>query len=129
MEERHENTLWYRYNRNKQDKREYCANRTSFLDRIYTEKEQEYCEKSNKMKYQHYAARFAAKEAIFKAISKNINDTSDWVWKNIEIYNDEQGKPIADISKLEIKNIISMDLSISHIKDYALASFTLILDN
>ena len=33
------------------------------------------------------------------------------------------------LSKLEIKNIISMDLSISHIKDYALASFTLILDN
>lgn len=60
-----------------------------FVDRIFTEKEQEYCEKSNKMKYQHYAARFAAKEAIFKAISKNINNTSNWLWKNIEIYNDE----------------------------------------
>ena len=78
-----------------------------FVDRIFTEKEQEYCEKSNKMKYQHYAARFAAKEAIFKAISKNINNTSNWLWKNIEIYNDEKGRPIADISKLEIKNIIS----------------------
>lgn len=74
-----------------------------FVDRIFTEKEQEYCEKSNKMKYQHYAARFAAKEAIFKAISKNINNTSNWLWKNIEIYNDEKGRPIADISKLEIK--------------------------
>ena len=93
-----------------------------FVDRIFTEKEQEYCEKSNKMKYQHYAARFAAKEAIFKAIS-------NWLWKNIEIYNDEKGRPIADISKLEIKNIISQDLSISHIENYAMASFTLILDN
>lgn len=74
-----------------------------FVDRIFTEKEQEYCEKTNKMKYQHYAARFAAKEAIFKAISKNINNTSNWLWKNIEIYNDEKGRPIADISKLEIK--------------------------
>ncbi len=100
-----------------------------FLDRIYTKNEQDYCEKTNKMKYQHYAARFAAKEAIFKAISKNINNTSNWVWKNIEVYNDEQGKPVADIKKLGIKNIISMDLSISHIKDYAIASFTLILDN
>ena len=100
-----------------------------FVDRIFTEKEQEYCEKSNKMKYQHYAARFAAKEAIFKAISKNINNTSNWLWKNREIYNDEKGRPIADISKLEIKNIISQDLSISHIENYAMASFTLILDN
>ena len=100
-----------------------------FCERVYTENEIKYCESKKSQRYQHYAARFAAKEAIFKAISKNINDTSDWVWKNIEIYNDEQGKPIADISKLEIKNIISMDLSISHIKDYALASFTLILDN
>ena len=99
------------------------------MDRIFTEKEQEYCEKSNKMKYQHYAARFAAKEAIFKAISKNINNTSNWLWKNIEIYNDEKGRPIADISKLEIKKIISQDLSISHIENYAMASFTLILDN
>ena len=49
--------------------------------------------------------------------------------KNIEIYNDEKGRPIADISKLEIKNIISQDLSISHIENYAMASFTLILDN
>lgn len=81
------------------------------------------------MKYQHYAARFAAKEAIFKAISKNINNTSNWLWKNIEIYNDEKGRPIADISKLEIKKIISQDLSISHIENYAMASFTLILDN
>ena len=85
--------------------------------------------KTNKMKYQHYAARFAAKEAIFKAISKNINNTSNWLWKNIEIYNDEKGRPIADISKLEIKKIISQDLSISHIENYAMASFTLILDN
>ncbi len=99
------------------------------MDRIFTEKEQEYCEKTNKMKYQHYAARFAAKEAIFKAISKNINNTSNWLWKNIEIYNDEKGRPIADISKLEIKKIISQDLSISHIENYAMASFTLILDN
>lgn len=49
--------------------------------------------------------------------------------ENIEIYNDEKGRPIADISKLEIKNIISQDLSISHIENYAMASFTLILDN
>ena len=41
----------------------------AFLRRVFTEKEIEYCESKNKQKYQHYAARFAAKEAVFKAIS------------------------------------------------------------
>ena len=45
----------------------------SFLNRIYTEKEIEYCNKSIAMKYQHFAARFAAKEAVFKAISEYID--------------------------------------------------------
>ena len=40
-----------------------------FLNKVYTKKEINYCESTNKMKYQHYAARFAAKEAVFKAIS------------------------------------------------------------
>lgn len=47
----------------------------------YSQKRTRILRKSNKMKYQHYAARFAAKEAIFKAISKNINNTSNWLWK------------------------------------------------
>ena len=41
-----------------------------FLNKIYTEKEIEYCESKKNQKYQHYAARFSAKEALFKAISK-----------------------------------------------------------
>ena len=41
----------------------------AFLKRVYTESEIAYCEAKKKMKYQHYAARFAAKEATFKAIS------------------------------------------------------------
>ena len=45
-----------------------------FLERVYTEKEIEYCESKKGQKYQHYAARFAAKEAAFKAISEQLND-------------------------------------------------------
>ena len=106
-----------------------------FLDRIYTEKEQEYCEKSNKMKYQHYAARFAAKEAVFKAISKFILGREDALWKDIEILNDESGKPEINVNKL-IENInktadiklINIDVSISHIKEYAVASAVAIVE-
>ena len=39
-----------------------------FLKRVYTNYEIEYCNSKNNMKYQHFAARFAAKEAVFKAI-------------------------------------------------------------
>ena len=44
-----------------------------FLNRIYTQNEIEYCESKKSQKYQSYAARFAAKEAIYKALSKYIN--------------------------------------------------------
>ena len=42
----------------------------SFKNKIYTEKEIEYCESKKNVKFQHYAGRFAAKEAIFKAVSE-----------------------------------------------------------
>ena len=37
-----------------------------FLNKVYTNNEIQYCENKRKQRYQHYAARFAAKEAIFK---------------------------------------------------------------
>ena len=106
-----------------------------FLNRIYTEKEIEYCNKSEAMKYQHFAARFAAKEAVFKAISKYISGREDALWKDIEILNDKSGKPEINVDKL-IKNInknvniklINIDVSISHIKEYAVASAVAIFE-
>ncbi len=91
-----------------------------FLDRVYTKKEIEYCENSKEMKYQHYAARFAAKEAIFKAISDLINNKFSISWKDIEILNDNKGRPYANISISSI-NKIEIDISLSHIKEYAIA--------
>lgn len=98
-----------------------------FLQTVYTPKEIEYCEKTNKMKYQHYAARFAAKEAIYKAISSIISKDEDKILTKIEILKEETGKPIANLEKLNLSNIETMDLSISHLQDYAVASFTLLL--
>ena len=106
-----------------------------FLNRIYTEDEIQYCNKSDIMKYQHFAARFAAKEAVFKAMSKYISGREDALWKDIEILNDESGKPEINVDKL-IENInktadiklINIDISISHIKEYAVASAVAIFE-
>ena len=76
--------------------------------------------------YQHYAVRFAAKEAIYKAISEVISSNESDILNKIEITNTEKGKPIANLEVLHIQNIESMDLSLSHIKNYAIASFSII---
>lgn len=91
----------------------------SFLNRIYTDREIQYCESKKKQKYQHYAARFAAKEAVFKAISKGLEDKYKINWKDIEIVNNSQGRPAVFMNGIEQKNI---DISISHCKKYAVAT-------
>ena len=93
----------------------------SFLNRVYTTKELEYCQKSNKMKYQHLATRFAGKEAVFKAISGYI-DRSKLMWQDIEVENDENGRPSINLkSDKIIDKIEDIDISISHCKEYATA--------
>lgn len=92
-----------------------------FLNRVYTKNEIEYCENTNSMKFQHYAARFAAKEAVFKAISKLLNNKFDISWKDIEIINDENGRPYVELYCIEKQKIADIDISLSHIKDYAIA--------
>lgn len=93
-----------------------------FLKRVYTAQEIEYCDNTGKMRYQHYAARFAAKEAIFKAISPLLNNKYDITWLDIEILNDKQGRPYANLNKEKIDKKIQIDISISHIKEYAIAN-------
>jgi len=93
-----------------------------FLNRIFTEKEIAYCEARKGMKYQHYAARFAAKEAVYKAISNLITDRSDALWKNIEVLNQEDGRPQINQKKLGISSIETIDVSLAHIAEYAIAN-------
>lgn len=97
-----------------------------FLKRVYTAREIEYCSNTGKMKYQHYAARFAAKEAVFKAISSKLPKGIEDVWTKIEVQNDGNHKPIVNLEELNIVGIESMDLSLSHIAEYAVASFTIV---
>ena len=92
-----------------------------FCERVYTKKEIEYCESKKTQKYQHYAARFAAKEAVFKAISELLPNKYQINWQDIEILNDQNGRPYVILSK-EIKGVETIDISISHCKSYAIAN-------
>jgi holo-[acyl-carrier protein] synthase len=100
-----------------------------FKELVFSQKEITYCEtKTNK--YEHYAARFAAKEAFFKALGTG--------WKNgtafneIEISNDEIGKPIISflgetaISFIEMK-LGKIYVSLSHLT--TMASAVVIIEN
>ena len=77
-------------------------------------------------KYQHYAARFSAKEAVFKAISDELENKFQISWKDIEILNDEKGRPYVNILNNKIQNIEDIDISLSHCKQYAIANVVVI---
>lgn len=85
-----------------------------FLNRIFTSNELENAKKRGSL-YQHLAGRFAAKEAVFKALGNTMLN-----WKDIQILNDNEGKPIAEILSDKTKKI-TVHISISHVKNYATA--------
>ena len=96
----------------------------TFIKKIFTEKEIEYCEsKKDPARIQSYAARFAAKEAIFKAISKVLHLDYGIEWTSIEILKEETGRPYVNL-KIDNhkKQNLKIDVSLSHIKDYAVAT-------
>lgn len=102
----------------------------NFKKRVFSQKEIEYCESKNQnVKYQHYAARFAAKEAVYKAISSNIGDKYKIEWRNIEVLNDKNGRPTVKLIGLHDKKDLQIDISITHIKEYALATAILTINN
>ena len=97
-----------------------------FINRVFTEKEIEYCESKKNQKYQHYAARFAAKEAVFKALSWKLEDKYAICWKDIEVVDDKQGRPSLNIIGMNLNDIENIDISLSHCKEYAVANVTVL---
>lgn len=85
-----------------------------FLKHVFTPTEIKNAKKF-KFPFQHYAGRFAAKEAIFKAMG--IPHLS---WQNITITNDASGKPRCHLTDIDFKHHLTV--SISHSRDYAVAS-------
>ncbi|OGX09109.1 MAG: holo-[acyl-carrier-protein] synthase [Omnitrophica WOR_2 bacterium GWA2_47_8] len=86
-----------------------------FLHHVFTKEEIDYAQK-RKFPTQHFAARFAAKEAVLKAFGDNAHIS----WKDIQVANDKHGKPVCVFKDKKFKNNIL--ISISHSKNYAVAS-------
>lgn len=92
---------------------------TGLKQQLFTEVEISYCE-TKRFKYQHYAARYAAKEAFFKALGTGWRFGMGW--NEVEVINNNLGKP-------EIKthgavkqytrkmNLHRISLSLSHLKE------------
>lgn len=103
------------------------AKGSGFTNRVFTKHEIEYCE-SKRNKNQHYAARFAAKEAFMKALgtgwSKGIG------FDQIEVAHAQSGQPeiILHGKALEFADemeIIRIHVTLSHLKEYAMATVIL----
>ncbi len=92
----------------------------SFKKKVYTEKEIEYIERK-KNPYASYAGRFAAKEAVAKALGTGVRGFS---FNDIEILNNELGKPVINFYNILKKKAedMKMQISISHSKEYAVST-------
>lgn len=88
-----------------------------FLSKIFTQNEILYC-KNNAKSEQHFAGRFAAKEAIAKALYQSGVEKVDWL--NIEIINNNKGVPQVTLNNIDLKNS-SIKVSISHSNENAIA--------
>jgi len=98
-----------------------------FLEKVFTERETRYSS-SKRFAPQHFAARFAAKEAVIKAFGEARR--SPVKWTDIEVLNDSEGKPVIsftnDALKLKKrKKVDDVSVSMSHSKNYAVASVIL----
>lgn len=93
-----------------------------FLNTVYTEDEIKYCLEHEASKYEHFAARFAAKEAAFKATTKIFDNEKNVDWKNIEVLKNEDGRPDIYFKNIASKRIESIDISLSHSDEFAVAT-------
>jgi holo-[acyl-carrier protein] synthase len=97
-----------------------------FLTRVFTPNEIEYCQQ-RKAADQHYAGRWAAKEAVLKALGTGWSQGIQWT--NVEVVNQPGGKPNINLDgkALEISmqmGIQEMMITISHCRKYAVAYAT-----
>ena len=97
-----------------------AVERNHFRERVFTNVEQNYCESKSAGKAASYAARFAGKEAFFKAVGTGIVTSLT----DVEIINDPNGRPYIKLhgqAKKLVGDDVKIHLSLSHSKNYATA--------
>jgi holo-[acyl-carrier protein] synthase len=99
--------------------------RKHFLDRVFTPAEQQYCAQNPKRYFEHLAARFAAKEAVLKALGTGWR--GGIAWTDIEVIRDPAGRPGIHLTGESAKIAAQLGikrwlLSITHIRSHAMAS-------
>ncbi len=100
-----------------------------FLDRLFTADERAYCE-SKRFKFEHYAARFAAKEAMMKAME--IRRKNRFRFREIEVRRQATGKPTIFLSRESAVRFgfpekAQVELSMAHERRFAVSTVVLIL--
>ncbi|MCC7087039.1 MAG: holo-ACP synthase [Pirellulales bacterium] len=94
-----------------------------FIGRVYTQHEIEYCQ-SRKLATQHFAGRWAAKEAVLKALGTGWRRGISW--RDVEIRNERSGTPVVTLyggarDFIEQQGISQVLISISHCRSHATA--------
>lgn len=95
-----------------------------FITRIFTVSEREYCLAKARPAL-HFAARFAAKEAVAKALGTGIG--KDVSWLDLEVTRGDHGEPLLELSGkakefCESHQIAEVKISLTHARDYAAAN-------
>jgi len=97
--------------------------------RVFTQEELRYSRRKH-YPFQHFAARFAAKEAVFKALGSGLSGDLDW--RDVEVRNERSGKPILRLSgstaiKANDLGVVYSFVSMSHTEQYAIALVFLVV--
>jgi holo-[acyl-carrier protein] synthase len=108
--------------------REVMTRTPRFVERVYTRAERAYCDGRGAVAAQHYAARFAAKEAVLKALQTGW--TGGIAWQDIEVASRDSGAPLLIfhgrvLQLYEESGARAAHLSISHTTEHAIAQVIL----
>jgi holo-[acyl-carrier protein] synthase len=101
-----------------------------FLERVFTEEERAYCSRMAQP-HKHYAARFAAKEAVSKCFSTGIG--AELGWRSVSVFHGERHQPLVRLDAqgealLRVVGATHIHLTLSHTETMAMA-VAVLLDN
>ena len=108
--------------------RETIERTPRFAERVFTAAERDYCESRGAVAAQHYAARFAAKEAMLKALQTGWR--GGIAWQDVEVASHDSGAPYLILHGLVLElfnssRATASHLSISHTSEHAIAQVVL----